>query len=698
MNTSTSVLCAISAVTLFVRPALAQESGRDEHHQIDEIIVTATPLGRTVEQLAQPTSVLAGDALARREAASIGEVLADQPGVTASYFGPVASRPVIRGQFGERVLVLSNGLDSLDASALSEDHAVSIDSILAERVEIVRGPATLLYGSGAAGGVVNVVDSRIRELPLDAPFGGAVSLGTNSATGMRSGAAKLDFGSERIAAHVDWFRKTTDNVEIPGFAESARLRALEEDEAEGEEHEEAHGEEEEAFGVVENTDSTTEGGSGALTLFGDAGRIGLSVSRYDSNYGIPGAHHHHDEEGGEAGLGEEEEESVRIDLEQTRYDLRGELETAGFLESISFRVAQNEYAHVELEGEEIGTVFETDGLDSRIEFRQRPGDRLDGAFGLQYKDVDFSAIGEEAFVPPSATRQISLFTFQEYSISDAVVLQASGRVERQELDADGLPGYDDEAFGASIGAIWSLTEGLSLSGNLALTERHPNSTELYAEGPHLATQQYEIGSVAQGNGLLDKEVSTNLDLTLRGVYDGIEFSVTGFVNAIDDYILLRPTAAELDELQVFEYDQADVEMYGFEAQAVVDLLRTETSHLHARVSSDFVFAEESDTGTYLPRIPPLRYGLSVHYVRDGFEANVKVDRYDDQGRTAAFELPTNAYTLLGAEVSYRFDDSLFLFLRGKNLTDEEARRHTSPLKDDLPLPGRSLQAGVRWAF
>jgi len=285
----------------FVVTALSTASvnAQTEAHDgdtFDEIIVEGAALDRTVSELAQPTELLTGDQLVKQQSASIGETVSNQLGVSSSYFGPVASRPVIRGQSGERVLVLSNSLDSLDASALSEDHAASVNSLLVERVEIVRGPATLLYGSGAAGGLVNVIDDRIVEKPLDAPIGGAISLGTGSATGRESIAAKLNGGTDQLAFHIDLFRTTTDNIEIPGFAESAILHALEE--AEGEEEEEE--EEEEAFGVVENTDSETDGGAVAVSYTGDNGYIGVSVSRYDSNYGIPG-HHHHEE-------GEEEEE------------------------------------------------------------------------------------------------------------------------------------------------------------------------------------------------------------------------------------------------------------------------------------------------------------------------------------------------------------------------------------------------------
>ena len=666
-----------ASLLLVVDCALAQDD--DEHHVLDEIIVSATPLDRTVEQLAQPTSVLSGDALIRSQTASIGETLAEQPGVSASYFGPVASRPVIRGQFGERVRVLSNGLDALDASALSEDHAVSLDSILADRVEIIRGPATLLYGSGAAGGLVNIVDSRIHERPVDAPFSGAVSLSTDSATGSKSAAGKIDVGDERFALHFDAFQRDTDDIEIPGTAESPLQLALE-------------GEEGEATGIVENTSSATSGTATAFSWTGDNGFLGLSMSDYDSNYGIPG--HHHEEDGG-AG---EDEEDVRIDLEQRRFDLSGRYDFGTFIETARLRVARNDYSHTEFEGGATGTIFDTLGTDVRLELRHRPVGRLEGAIGLQYKVIDFNAIGDEAFVPPSDTEQLSLFVFEELALSDTWSLQFSARGERQDISAPLLPRYDDTAFGASLGAIWAPTDVLSLAANVSLTERHPNSTELYADGPHLAVQRYERGAVISGAGLLGKEQSTNIDLTFRTQAGRFEINVTGFMNFVDDYIVLRPTTQVIDDLQVFEYGQADVDMYGAEAEALFDIFRNGRGHLHARLSSDFVHAEET-TGPYLPRIPPLRYGLGLHYTRDVFEASVEAIRHDDQRKTAAGELPTEGYTLVSAEASIRFaNEQILAYIRGTNLGDEDARRHTSPLKDLVPLPGRSIQLGLRWDF
>lgn len=673
--------CTVALLPLASAVA-ADEAQEDEHHILDEIIVAATPLERTVEQLAQPTSVLSGDALIKKQAASIGETLADELGVSASYFGPVASRPVIRGQFGERVRVLSNGLDALDASALSEDHAVGLDSILAESIEVVRGPATLLYGSGAAGGVVNIVDSRIAVAPLDVPVSGALALNGDTAVGTRSGAFRIDAGTADVAWHLDWFRRDTDDIDIPGFAESRTLRELEE----------LAGEEEgEAFGEVGNTDSEVEGGAAAVTLTGADGYIGMSLSRYGSNYGIPG--HAHEEEAGA------EEETVRIDLDQTRYDVRAEYNTQGWLRRAVLRVARNDYRHVELEGDETGTRFDTNGTDVRLELRHRPLGNWEGAFGLQVKDVNFRAEGVEAYVPGSDTSQLGFFVFEELALGESWVLQASARVEQQKIQTALARTFDETAVGASLGAIWSLPRDLTLSANLALTERHPNATELYADGPHVAVQRYERGSVTLGNGILDREVSTNFDLTLRGAAERFEWTVTGFVNQVDDYILLTPTALEIDELQVFDFGQRDVELYGVEGEVTFDIFETDDGHLHARLFGDFVHGEEVRSGEYLPRLPPLRWGGGLHFTRDNMDASLDVVFNDRQTQTASNELPTDSYTLINAEVSWTFaEPELLVFLRGTNLSDEEARRHTSPLKDIVPLPGRSVTLGLRLDF
>ena len=669
--------------------ATAQHDGDEyDEHSIDEIVVKGVPLERTVKELAQPTAVIGGDELTKRQAASIGETLSHELGVSSSYFGPVSSRPVIRGQYGERVRVLSNALDSMDASALSEDHAVSVDSILAEHIEIIRGPATLLYGSGAAGGLVNVVDNRIAESRSDDKFGGRVVLGTDSATGKQSAAGEIGLGTDAIWFHADFFQRDTDDVEIPGYAESALLRSLEEEEG-------VVGPEEEAFGVIENTASEAEGGAAAVTFLGANGYLGVSLSGYDNLYGVPGHHHHGDEGGAEPA---EEEADVRVDLEQRRVDVQGAYEFAEAGE-LQLKLARNDYKHVELEGEEVGTRFDSKGTDARLEFRHRPLGNIEGAFGLQYKDVDFTATGEEAFVPASSTRHTSLFIFEEWQPGDSWTLQGSARLEQQNIEAQDLPEYDGSAWGASAGVIRALGDDYSLALNYSWTQRHPNATELYSDGAHVAVQRVERGSVVQGLGLFGKETSSNIDVTLRGENQRVEWSVTGFLNDIDDYILLMPTEDVVDELRVFNYTQTDARLYGAEAELRIELLDTDAGHLHTRLFTDYVRGEDERTGDNLPRIPPWRYGIALHYTRSGFEAVVQARFHADQDKNAPNELPTASYTLVSAELSYEFGEpDVFVFLRGTNLTDEDARQHSSPLKDIAPLPGRSLQLGLRYDF
>lgn len=680
-----SILLASLAIILFSSGTRAQDApnaGNEdyEEHEIDEIVVEAAALARTVSQLAQPTTVLGGDNLAKKQSTSIGETVSRELGVSSSYFGPVASRPVIRGQFGERVRVLSNGLDSLDASALSEDHAVSIDSILAERIEIVRGPATLLYGSGAAGGLVNVVDGRIMHQAPDDTITGAVALGNASATGSRSAAARLSTGNERVGLHVDFSKRDTDDVEIPDFAESAVLRAAEE--------ETGIEDEDQQRGVVPNTDSETTEGSAAISLYGDRGYVGASVNLHDSNYGIPGHAH----------VGEEEE-IVRVDLEQTRVDLRGEYRFDGPLDSLRFRVAHNDYRHVELEDGIVGTVFDNRGIDARVELRSSTGRRSEGALGLQFKKIDFDAIGDEAFVPGSSTIQSSLFAFHEWSLTDRLAIQGSGRIENQVIDAVGFDDATSVAIGGSLGAVWTLSDRYTLTANYALTERNPNSTELYADGEHVAVQRIERGAIPTGNGSLERELSSNFDLSLHGDNERVEWTFSAFLNSVDDYILLAPTAMFEDELQVFEYTQTGVKLYGFETEARIELLETENGHLHTRLHADYVYGEERQSGEYLPRLPPLRYGIGLHYTMDTIDAGVEATFHRRQRHTASNELPTGDYVMLNAELSYTFvEPDLYVFIRGVNLADEDARQHSSPLKDTLPLPGRSLQLGVRYFF
>ena len=363
------------------------------------------------------------------------------------------------------------------------------------------------------------------------------------------------------------------------------------------------------------------------------------------------------------------------------------------------RAAVNEYEHTEFEGDEVGTVFESDGADLRVELTHRPIGRLEGAFGVQYQRNDFNAVGDEAYVPKSLTERTSVFLFEEFAATDRVTLQGSIRIEDQSIDVANLPNYSETAFGASFGTLFALSDAVTLSAHYSQTERHPTAAELYADGPHIAVQRFEQGSVTLGRGILEKELSKNIDVTLRGNTERFDWSLTLFKNDVVDYVLLSPTAAEEDELQVFDYGQADAEFYGYEAEARFELLDTGSSRLQARVFTDFTHAEEEQSGEYLPRIPARRYGAGIRYMLEQLELGIDVTQYEKQSKVAPNELPTDAYALLGAQVSYTMpEQNLFFFLRGSNLSDADARQHASPLKDTVPLPGRAIHAGLRFTF
>jgi iron complex outermembrane recepter protein len=370
-----AVLAALAAANAAADPQV--------HRELQEIVVTATPIVLDRLSTAKPTTVLTGDALLIALAPTIGETVSGEPGIRSTFYGPAASRPVIRGLGGDRVQVLTDGLATLDVSGLSEDHAVAIDPALADQVEIIRGPATLVYGSGAAGGLVNVVTNRLHEDVPVAPEG-LLEVRGDTALGERAVAGRLDAGVGRVALHLDGVWRETDDYEIPGYAESARLRA--EEIAEGEEPGEMRGK-------VDNSDSRTTAGGAGASYVGEGWMVGLAYSRYDSRYGIPGGHGHGHEEGEEHEREEEEEEGdLTIDMKQDRLDLAARFDLAALGGSVlRLRGAANDYEHAELEPNgEIGTLYQVDGRELRAALDHGRRDGLHGTFGLQWQENDLS--------------------------------------------------------------------------------------------------------------------------------------------------------------------------------------------------------------------------------------------------------------------------------------------------------------------
>ncbi|HEY4369317.1 MAG TPA: TonB-dependent receptor [Steroidobacteraceae bacterium] len=658
---------------------LAAAQGHAQEKKAEEVIVTSSALRESPLEVAQPTAVLAGDSLRRQIAASLGETLSAELGVSSSYFGPTASRPIIRGLGGYRVQTLQDGLASLDVSGLSQDHSVTLESVVAQQIEVIKGPAALLYGSGAAGGLVNVVSNRV---PLKAPekaFSGAAELRGDSAANERTGALSLDGGTGMLALHADYFKRKTDDVEIPDFVQSDALRR--QSIAAGEQPDDIRGH-------IPNTESDTRGGAFGASLIGERARGGLSWSRYESTYGIPG------------------EESAFIDMKQDRYDGKADWDLHGPITALHLSGSYNEYTHTEFEAPaEPGTVFNQKAYDTRFTADNELGAGWRGTVGVQYQHIDFEAIGDEAFVPASTTTASSLFAFEERHFADWTI-ELGARAEQQKIDLDTasttLPDYDSTAISVSAGTVWKFAGDDALTLNVTRTQRNPQATELYAnpDVPHVAAQRFETGDPN-----LDKETAVTADVSLRRTGDGVRWTVSAYYNDYSNYIYENPTGRfvptdEGDEFQVFEYLQGGAKFHGFEAEVEFPLWQQGEDHLELRLASDYVRGK-LDSGEDLPQIPPLRVGGGLHYDLAQWHLGTQLFYYSRQDKVAANELPTPGYTMLDADTSYRLPtgtSNVFVFLKGTNLLDEDARQHSSPLKDIAPLPGRSFHVGIRAEF
>lgn len=715
----TLVLLATSAA-----PALAQDDPRhEEPTDLDAVIVRATPLARTAEDLSRPVEVLSGARLDEAKASSLGETVSRLPGVQSSYFGPGVGRPIIRGLDGARVQVLSDGLAAGDVSTLSVDHAVSIEPFLAEQIEVLKGPATLLYGSGAIGGAVNVVDGRIPETATEQPLQGRAELRAGSVNDERTGMFRLDgtSASGNLVFHVDGLHRETGDYDIPGFAESARLRAEESEVAEGEAFEEISG-------TLPNSFVRTDSGALGVSWVGERGFIGVGGSLFNTRYGIPGAAHHHDEEhDGEAHDGEEEEEGeapVRIVMDQRRNELRAGLDDLGIFETLRFKLAHTDYTHTEFEGEEVGTVFDNEAYEGRIELVHRTWAGWNGAFGVQASRRDFSAVGAEAFVPGSESRDTGVFWIGERSFG-ALDLELGARYDRNRITVD-----PDEAIGPSRGfdagslsaaARWNLGDDLHLSFGLDRAQRSPAPEELYSDGLHVATGSFEFG-----NPDLDVETANRAELGLHWHRGPFKLGASLYQVRFDDFIYLADTGIEEYGSPARVWNQTDARFTGAELDLQWTFLENDTGAWSARVFGDVVRGKLTGRGTRtvafaieedgeieafsadialsgnLPRIAPSRIGGELRWTGGPWRASLGAIRYARQDDVAEFEHETPGYTLVNASLAWHLDtpggNAWELFIDGHNLLDEEARSHTSFLKDLAPLPGRGVTAGVRLFF
>jgi len=664
---------------------------------LKEVVVTANPLGSDLNEMVAPVSTLGGDALAVRQASTLGETLNSLPGVTSSYFGPNASRPIIRGLDGDRIKVLQNGGSTLDASTLSYDHAVPIDPLVAEKIEVVRGPAALMYGGNAVGGVVNVIDNRIPRDPITGVTGAADVSGTIGGDKGRNASGLLEAGNGRFAVHADAFVRQTSDLRIPGYARSGNQRATQ-PLPEGES---------EAYGKIPNTNAHQEGGSMGGSYTWADGFVGANWSTYRNDYGTPA------------------EEDARIKMRQDRFALEGEARnlagtTSGIIESVKGKFSYTDYEHREIEDGETGTTFKNHGWDARLEATHGKIGNMTGVIGTQFGHTNFSALGEEAFVPSTATDNAALFVFEELPLvsSGDLKLNFGGRLDHSKVkaSANGNERFSDaersfNAGSASAGLLYKLTPVWTMTSNLSYTERAPTFYELYANGPHLATGSFEVGDPNAS-----KERATSIDLGVRFKQGNHSGSVSGYYSRFQNYLALINTGGYRDAegnvvsagadgaLPELQYMGVPATLYGFEAEGKTRLLQkmlTTSDTLDFEARADYVHGENRSNGEPLPRLSPLRLGGSLVYGAGPWGARVNVDWNARQSRVPSGDTPTAAYTMLGVALTYKMKLSgtqTLFYVRGDNLTNTEARSATSILREIAPLPGRSVRIGMRTQF
>ncbi len=685
---ATRLLPLIAAAASFPFIAVAEEAAVE----LDAVTVRANPLGKTADELVQPTTVVDGDELNRKRRGTIGETLENEPGISTTDFGAGAGRPVIRGQAGPRVEVLENGIGSLDVSDVSPDHAVSIDVANARSIEVLRGPATLLYGSRALGGVVNVLNGRLPTAVEDGFHGVLESqYGTNADD--RNGALELDYGIGHHQFHVDAAGRKANEYDIPGNANIDGSGSQ---------------------GVLANSRTQTNSTGFSYGYVQGGSSLSFAVSTYGAVYGLP------------------QEEEAFINLDQTRYDVQGVLDRPlPGIESVKFRGAFNAYDHTEFEGPDMpGTVFRNSQNDSRIEIVHAPIYGFRGVFGVQHDFRRFSAIGEEAFVPSTRTTQVGLFLIEERPWAHGK-FEAGVRVNRDTVKPnfteDGtLPGpnrgYTPVSF--SLGSIYNLSAHDHLKLNFSRAQRSAAAEELFAFGPHLATGTFERGLETAA-----LETANNIEVGFDHHDKRLSVEGTLYLNSIRNYLFLDEidsglnadgsgtsasdgVADRVDEegsfdpqgsLLLVNYRQANARFYGFEGQAAYKLVTGGPLGVSVRAFGDRVIGELRSGGN-LPRVTPARVGFGVDPNYGPFTASFSYTRVFAQNDVTTLETRTAGYNLLGVEAAYNFklredaEADSQLFLRARNVLDDEARRHTSFVKDYAPIPGASVYLGFRLAI
>ncbi len=659
MNTK---ILGIACLTL-----LANTLHAENIQEMGEVKVTARPYGSQSIHVPQPITVLSGEELKRRQDSTIGETLTNIPGVTTNRYSPLASRPIIRGLGGARVQILENKLSSMDVSTISVDHPVAIDPTNAEQIEVLRGPASLLYGSDATSGLVNVVTNRIPQV-IPTTFDGKVYTSYNSNSQETVGAIQLDGGLKNMAFHFDGSHRDANDYE----AES---------------------------GTVINSFYDVTNINAGTSYIDDWGFIGISVGRFDSVNGIP--------------LNPDEPDELKfLDTEAERLSLSSRVNSPfSGIQAALLDVAYNDYSHVEFEGPgEQGTVFDNEQLDGRIELKHDQIGNFNGSIGAQFGYRNVAAIGDEAFIPKTDRKSVAVFIFEETNITDDLYLELGARFEHQSHDAEGFGDITHNMYSLSTGVHWHFIESTSLNVAIGRSQRGPQAEELFSNGAHEATATFEVG-----DSTLDEETVNSLDISLRDEQGRWQWTANLFVNYFQDFIFLQGVDSNNDgevdevdddgnlggELLSVAYLQDDAVFYGFEFETGYNLYSGAEGILDARLFADYVRGQLTN-GDNLERISPPRIGAGLDYMRDKLIAGIELTQTLAQNDNGALETDTDGFTLLNLRADYEVysqdNSSVNIFARANNLLDEDGRLHTSFIKDRAPIQGQAFIIGLNAGF
>ena len=639
---------------------------------LGEVIVTA-PLKQKLSEAVTPVNIISDEELRLKVGHSIGETLKNELGITSQSFGPGVGTPVIRGQSGPRVRVLSNGIGSNDVSGVSPDHATSVEPLLAERIEVLRGPATLLYGSGAIGGVVNVLDNRILGERPDKLITSTLEQRFDSVSNETATVMKVEGGKSALAYHIDGFYRDRNNLDIGGSAIDVKSAQVSDPSLNVIQNPQ---------GFINNTTAHAISGSAGLSLIGELGFAGVSVNRLENNYGIAP-----DGSGGEL---------TRIDLKQSKYDFKSELKKPlKFAESLQTKLSYTDYQHTEIANGVAAAFFTNKTYESRLEMTHNPVGIFKGLLGFQALASDFAAIDKESntiIVPQTQTNSYGVFALETFN-TGVLANQVGLRIEDTTLLPESMQSLNYTPVSASAASLWKLNAQNSLNLAITRSQRAPQVQELLADGYHDATRSYEKGNIN-----LHEETSYNLDLGYKFKADWVKAQLDLFHNWALDYIYQQRNGQFIEGAAVLESRQADATFMGYEAKLVFPVMENKRGIVDLTLFSDFTrgqFINNSD----VPRMPPLRFGMQLDHVLGQWNSNIRLTRGEAQTHAGDFDTATPGYLLLSMDTQYRVlgfkGADVMVFAKANNLSNELIRNSTSYLRNYAPEPGRGVEIGFR---